>query len=162
MLNLFYSSNNCAFGILTRRHFPKWLVRFGNTKRRLIRSSDTNMRQYTMPYCSVNGLSPVQRQTIIWTNKWLALVIWHWGTYCNDICIATYQFSYKKLVWNYRLQKADVVVSASVHRHCYWSGPSMLLVMGDRWLLVCLIIFMVKENKQPRFKSTPHVTQQHM
>ena len=45
---------------------------------------------------SDNGLSPVRRQAIIWTNAWI-LLIWPLGTTFSEILIEIHIFSFKKM-----------------------------------------------------------------
>ena len=62
---------------------------------------------------SDNGLSPVQRQTIIGTNAGI-LLIGPLGTNFSDILIGIQTFHSKNGIWKHRLQNSIYFVSASM------------------------------------------------
>ena len=62
---------------------------------------------------SDNGLSPIQREAIIWTNAGI-LLIRNLGTNLSEILIQIHIFSNKKMHWKCRLENGDHIVSASM------------------------------------------------
>ena len=61
-----------------------------------LRPSDAYMRQLSDHQCSVNGLSPGQRQAIIWTNVGL-LLIGPLGTNISETLINIQTFSFRNM-----------------------------------------------------------------
>ena len=62
---------------------------------------------------SDNGLSPRQRQAIIWTNT-LILLIGPLGAKFSEILIEIVRVSFKKCVWKGRVRNGGHFVSASM------------------------------------------------
>ena len=79
---------------------------------------------------SDNGLSPVRRQAIIWTNAGILSNL-------SKILIEIHAFSFKKMQLKYRLENGGHFVSAAV---CYglvtyirlWTGSSLVQIIAYR------------------------------
>ena len=74
-----------------------------------------------------NGLSPGQRQDIIWTNAWI-LLIGPWGTNFSEILICIQTFSFKKMH----------LKMTSAKRRPFWPGLNVLLLLRQKKPLYCI------------------------
>ena len=80
-----------------------------------------------------NGLSPVRRKAIIWTNAGI-LLIWPWGTNFNEILIGIHTFSFKKINLNMSSAKwRPFCLGLNVLSH-YSLNKLRILYRGYTWL----------------------------
>ena len=97
---------------------------------------------------SDNGLSPVRRQAIIWTNAWI-LLIWPLGTTFSEILIEIYTFSFKKMHLQMSSGKRRPFVLASL-RWRHNDGDSVSNRQPHDCLHNCLFGRTSKKTSKPR------------